>query len=134
MYQAFLIKYGEIGIKGKNRYLFEDALVGRIRHALKKIDGDYKVRKVQGRIFVDTLSDYDYDELIKTLQKVFGISGICPVLVVEDLGFVVVSLGLFSSLFRMLVSSFLVIVFTLLLVLLVLLFIRCFRVPLAVVE
>ena len=29
MYQAFLIKYGEIGIKGKNRYLFEDALVSR---------------------------------------------------------------------------------------------------------
>lgn len=87
MFRTFLIKYAEIGVKGKNRYLFEDALVGRIRHALKKIDGDYKVRKVQGRIFVDTLSDYDYDELIKTLQKVFGISGICPVLVIEDLGF-----------------------------------------------
>ena len=29
MYKAFLIKYGEIGVKGKNRYLFEDALVLR---------------------------------------------------------------------------------------------------------
>ena len=27
MFQAFLIKYGEIGVKGKNRYVFEDALV-----------------------------------------------------------------------------------------------------------
>ena len=27
MYKAFLIKYAEIGIKGKNRYMFEDALV-----------------------------------------------------------------------------------------------------------
>ena len=27
MYKAFLIKYAEIAIKGKNRYLFEDALV-----------------------------------------------------------------------------------------------------------
>ena len=26
MYKAFLIKYAEIGIKGKNRHLFEDAL------------------------------------------------------------------------------------------------------------
>ena len=34
MFHAFLIKYGEIGIKGKNRYLFEDALVKQIRHAL----------------------------------------------------------------------------------------------------
>ena len=29
MYKAFLIKYAEIGIKGRNRYLFEDALVLR---------------------------------------------------------------------------------------------------------
>ena len=27
MYKAFLIKYAEIAIKGKNRYIFEDALV-----------------------------------------------------------------------------------------------------------
>ena len=25
-FHTFLLKYGEIGIKGKNRYLFEDAL------------------------------------------------------------------------------------------------------------
>ena len=31
MVQAFLIKYAEIGIKGKNRYLFEDALVNQIK-------------------------------------------------------------------------------------------------------
>ena len=40
MFHAFLIKYGEIGIKGKNRYLFEDALVKQIRHALKKVEGE----------------------------------------------------------------------------------------------
>ena len=27
MFKMFLIKYAEIAIKGKNRYLFEDALV-----------------------------------------------------------------------------------------------------------
>ena len=36
MYKSFLIKYAEIAIKGKNRYLFEDALVSQINHALKK--------------------------------------------------------------------------------------------------
>ena len=36
MFKAFLIKYAEIAIKGKNRHLFEDALVKQIRHALKK--------------------------------------------------------------------------------------------------
>ena len=61
MYQAFLIKYAEIAIKGKNRYLFEDALVSQINHALKKVDGEFKVRKEQGRIYVDCLSEYDFD-------------------------------------------------------------------------
>ena len=45
MYKAFLIKYGEIGVKGKNRYLFEDALVRQIRYALKEVDGEFNVTK-----------------------------------------------------------------------------------------
>lgn len=32
-YQSFLIKYAEIGTKGNNRYMFEDALVHDIRQA-----------------------------------------------------------------------------------------------------
>ena len=53
MFTAFLIKYAEIGVKGRNRYLFEDALVDQIRFALSKIDGEFAVRKTQGRIYVD---------------------------------------------------------------------------------
>lgn len=87
MYKSFLIKYGEIAIKGKNRYLFEEALVNQIRYALKSVDGDFDVRRVQGRIYVDTLSAYDYDDVIEALSHVFGIVGICPVVLVEDEGF-----------------------------------------------
>ena len=35
MYKSFLIKYAEIAIKGKNRYLFEDALVRQIKIMMK---------------------------------------------------------------------------------------------------
>ena len=87
MYSAFLIKYAEIAIKGKNRYLFEDALVSQINLALKKVDGEFLVRKEQGRIYVDTLSDYDFDETVEALKCVFGIVGICPVVILEDEGF-----------------------------------------------
>ena len=87
MYQAFLIKYGEIGIKGKNRYLFEDALVKQIRHALKPVEGEFKVSKEQGRIYVACPQDYDYDDAVEALQRVFGIVGICPTVCVEDEGF-----------------------------------------------
>lgn len=87
MFTAFLIKYAEIGVKGKNRYLFEDALVRQIKYALKKCEGEYAVRKTDGRIYVDAVSEFDYDETVAALQKVFGISGICPVVYVEDEGF-----------------------------------------------
>lgn len=87
MFRTFLIKYGEIGIKGKNRYLFEDALVKQIRHALKKVEGEFEVRKEQGRIYVDALGEYDFDEVVEALQRVFGIVGICPVVVTKDEGF-----------------------------------------------
>jgi len=87
MYKAFLIKYGEIGIKGKNRYLFENALVRQIRHSLKEVEGEYEVYKEQGRIFVNCLSEYDYDELVEALSRVFGIVGICPIMRTEDKGF-----------------------------------------------
>jgi thiamine biosynthesis protein ThiI len=86
MFKTFLIKYGEIAIKGKNRHLFEDALVSQIVHALNKIDGDFHVYKSQGRIYVDCESDYDYDETVEALKCVFGIVGICPVMTVEEDG------------------------------------------------
>lgn len=87
MFQAFLIKYGEIGIKGKNRHLFEDALMKQIRHALKHVEGKFFVRKEQGRIFVETESAFAYDEVIVALQRVFGIVGICPMVQAADEGF-----------------------------------------------
>ena len=87
MYKAFLIKYGEIGVKGKNRYLFEDALVRQIRYALKKTDGEFEVTKENGRIYATAVSDFDFDEAVEALKTVFGIIGICPVVQIEDNGF-----------------------------------------------
>ncbi len=48
-FHTFLIKYGEIGIKGKNRHLFEDALVRQVRHALKDVDGQFMYIKITGK-------------------------------------------------------------------------------------
>lgn len=87
MYKSFLIKYAEIGVKGKNRYLFEEALVKQIKYALKKAEGEFLVRRTDGRIYVDAQSDFDFEEVVENLKKVFGISGICPVVHVEDEGF-----------------------------------------------
>ena len=78
-FHSFLIKYGEIGIKGKNRYMFEDALVRQIRYALKDVDGEFIVHKCHGRVYVDCNGEYDYEDTVESLSRVFGIVGICPV-------------------------------------------------------
>lgn len=87
IFQTFLIKYGEIGIKGKNRYLFEDALVNQMRYALRDAEGSFKVYKSQARVYVDCEGAYDYDEVVDSLKRVFGIVGICPVVRVDEQGF-----------------------------------------------
>lgn len=76
MYNILIAKYGEIGVKGKNRFIFENKLVKNIRNILKPL-GDFKVYKEYGRIYVD-LEDYDYEEVIEEVRKVFGIVGVCP--------------------------------------------------------
>ncbi len=86
MVHTFLIKYGEIGVKGNNRYVFENALVSQIQHALRQVDGEFSVRKEQGRIYADAKGDYDYEETVEALQHVFGIVGICPVMQTEEEG------------------------------------------------
>lgn len=48
MFKAFLVKYAEIGIKGKNRYLFEDALIRQMEYVLKPVEGTFHVTKEQG--------------------------------------------------------------------------------------
>ncbi len=105
IFKAFLIKYAEIGIKGKNRYLFEDALVDHIRRALRDVElrqqgTRFEVRKTPGRIYVEvvdgagrTMTGMDrehipieFDEVVDKLQKIFGIVGICPMVTLEDAG------------------------------------------------
>ena len=82
-YKMFLIKYAEIGTKGKNRYYFEETMCKRMRAKLKSL-GDFEVRREYGRIFVEAFSDYDFDDVVEALSTIFGIVGICPVKVVSD--------------------------------------------------
>ena len=57
MYNALIVKYGEIGIKGKNRYIFENKLIKNIKNMLKPL-GKFDVYKEYGRVYVE-LGDYD---------------------------------------------------------------------------
>jgi thiamine biosynthesis protein ThiI len=89
MKKAYLVKYGEIAIKGKNRYIFENILVDQIKYRLSKI-GEFTVFKEQGRIYVEPLSDVEEEDIIDVFQKIFGIVGISPVNVLESSDFEVI--------------------------------------------
>lgn len=85
-YQTFLIKYAEIGTKGKNRYVFEDVLCRQIKEHVAHL-GHFSIRREYGRIFLEAEGVYDQEDLIAELQKVFGIVGICPIVVEEQVNF-----------------------------------------------
>ena len=87
MNSAFLLKYAEIALKGKNRHIFEETLVKQIEYALEPVDGSFVVTRPQGRIFVEPQGDCDEDEVITALSHVFGITAICPVCLTQDNGF-----------------------------------------------
>ena len=87
MYQAFVVKYGEIGIKGKNRAIFEDALIHNIVVSLKNVEGKFLVEKEQGGVYVEAQGEFDYEEALTALERVFGIVEICPAVLTEDKGF-----------------------------------------------
>ena len=77
----------KLPLKEKNRYIFEDALVAQIKYQLRNVEGKFRIAKESGRIFVYTEGEFDYEEAIEALKRVFGIFSICPAVVLEDEGF-----------------------------------------------
>ncbi|MBO8137619.1 MAG: tRNA 4-thiouridine(8) synthase ThiI [Desulfotomaculum sp.] len=73
----FLIRYEEIGIKGKNRYIFENQLVANIKQALTSL-GRAKIKTMQGRMLVD-IGDIDPAAASHRLSRIFGIASFSPV-------------------------------------------------------
>ncbi len=79
MKRIILVRYGEIILKGLNRPVFEDKLIGNIKSAIFK-SGNARVFKSQGRIYVEPLvEDYDFDHVLEKITKIFGVVSVSPV-------------------------------------------------------
>lgn len=76
-YDLILVRYGEIALKGKNRYRFEDRLCQNIRNILKDLS-TVKVTKSYGRIFI-ALNGHEAEPVIERLKNVFGLVSFSPV-------------------------------------------------------
>ncbi|HHY60714.1 MAG TPA: tRNA 4-thiouridine(8) synthase ThiI [Clostridia bacterium] len=75
MNQVLLVRIGEISLKGKNRYLFENQLLENIRNALAGLP-PRKIEKNYGRIYVEL--GEEGEEVIRRLTRVFGIHSVSP--------------------------------------------------------
>lgn len=75
MKEIILIKNGELALKGLNRSSFESVLAKNIRRRLAPL-GKVNIVCQQSTMNIEPISeDFDLDEAIKILSKVFGIAG-----------------------------------------------------------
>jgi len=78
--RLYVIRYGEIALKGGNRNYFEQKLVSNIKAMLGDID-EFTIKKEHGRIFL-YFNEYDEEYVEEQIKKVFGIVSFSPARVV----------------------------------------------------
>lgn len=82
----FIVRTGEVALKGMNKPYFERVLVQRIRAALKKTNeqskeegnGGIDVYRHEGLIFIKSPKTIPEDTIIKLVSRVFGVASISP--------------------------------------------------------
>ncbi|MEG1584982.1 MAG: THUMP domain-containing protein, partial [Anaerovorax sp.] len=80
---TFIVRCGEVALKGLNKPYFERMLVERIKKVLKKFDG-VSVKRSEGLIFVTADQSLDKELVIKEITKVFGVASVSPAVEVES--------------------------------------------------
>lgn len=73
----YIVRCGEVALKGQNKPYFERMLVQRVKKVLKEFDG-IKVERTDGLIFVRTSPELSKDEVLKRVGRVFGVDSISP--------------------------------------------------------
>ncbi|HIU27293.1 MAG TPA: tRNA 4-thiouridine(8) synthase ThiI [Candidatus Fimisoma avicola] len=71
----FIVRCGEVALKGMNKPYFERMLADRIRRNLKNIEG-VSVKRKDGLIFIRSEKNTDPDTIIKETTKVFGVDSV----------------------------------------------------------
>ena len=85
--KVLIVKYGEIAMRGNNKYIFINRLISAIRKNLDPY-GNYYVVRDPGRLIVENRDgELDYDFTIPKLETIFGLHSICPGVRLEDNSF-----------------------------------------------
>ncbi len=76
--KVLIVKYGEIAMRGNNRYIFINRLISAIRRNIDPL-GNYYVVRDPGRLIVeDRGGELDYDLLVPRIEPIFGLVAVCP--------------------------------------------------------
>ena len=77
MKELFLLKLGEIVLKGQNRRTFEDKLKANTRRRMA-VFGDFKVTITQSTLYVEPKNDdCDLDGAWEACGTIFGVAQMC---------------------------------------------------------
>ncbi|MBQ6686185.1 MAG: tRNA 4-thiouridine(8) synthase ThiI [Firmicutes bacterium] len=76
--KTYIVRCGEVALKGMNKPYFERMLVDRIRRSLKKIGNGIEVKRDEGLIFVRTPLELEEEVTLKAITKVFGVASVSP--------------------------------------------------------
>ena len=71
MKEVILLRFGEMFLKGKNYNFFAKTLYNNIKNAIKKYD--CQIEKIAGRYLVTGFNDFNKDEVVSALTKIFGL-------------------------------------------------------------
>ena len=82
MKEVILLRFGEMFLKGKNYSFFDKTLFNNIKNIVKKLD--CKIEKISGRYVVFGFTDFNKDEVISALTKVFGLVSLSVATEIEN--------------------------------------------------
>ena len=82
---VYIVRCGEVALKGQNKPYFERMLVQKIKKILKGTDG-ISVERTDGLIFVRTPLDIPREDILKRVGRVFGVDSISPASEVDITG------------------------------------------------
>ena len=85
--KVLIVKYGEIAMRGNNRYIFINRLISAIRRNIDPL-GKYYVVRDPGRLIIeDRGGELDYDLLIPKVEPIFGLVAVCPGVRLADMSY-----------------------------------------------
>ena len=89
----YIVRCGEVALKGMNKPYFEKKLADRVRNSLADLgltsnidpsDDGVEVKRHQGLIYIRSPKNIPDDEIIRRVSRVFGVASVSPAVEAES--------------------------------------------------